>query len=222
MAKEAYFQAESIEDRAAAMRAAIATRSDKGIQRFSPPDCALLVLDLQRYFLEPASHAYIPSAPAILPAINRLVEAFSKHELPVLFTQHINKPENAKMMAAWWGDLIREDSPLSAIPAEIGRGKHKILQKSQYDAFYETELLTWLREKKVKQVVICGVMTHLCCESTARSAFVQGFEVFFPVDGTATYKQDFHLATLRNLAHGFANIVLMKELIQALEDQDAG
>jgi isochorismate hydrolase len=56
-------------------------------------------------------------------------------------------------------------------------------------------------------------MTHLCCETTARSAFVQGYNVFFPIDGTATYNEEFHFATLTNLAHGFANIVLIENLL---------
>ena len=51
-------------------------------------------------------------------------------------------------------------------------------------------------------------MTHLCCETTARSAFVHGYEVFFLVDGTATYNQDFHRASLMNLAHGVAVLSL--------------
>jgi len=57
-------------------------------------------------------------------------------------------------------------------------------------------------------------MTHLCCETTARSAFMSGFDVFFTVDGTATYNKTFHLSTLINLAHGFAIPITTKEVIQ--------
>jgi isochorismate hydrolase len=60
-------------------------------------------------------------------------------------------------------------------------------------------------------------MTHLCCETTARSAFVRGFEVFFTIDGTATYNQGFHLGTLVNLSHGFATPVLASEILSTLE-----
>ena len=90
-----------------------------------------------------------------------------------------------------------------------------ILQKSQYDAFYNTELVKILRENFATQVVITGVMTHLCCETAARSAFVRGFDVFFTVDGTATYNEDFHRAALQNLAHGFATPVLLEEFVVA-------
>jgi len=51
---------------------------------------------------------------------------------------------------------------------------------------------------------------------TARSAFMRGFEVFFTIDGTATYNEGFHQATLLNLAHGFAKPVLVSELLARL------
>jgi bifunctional isochorismate lyase/aryl carrier protein len=92
-------------------------------------------------------------------------------------------------------------------------------QKSQYDAFYQTSLEEMLHAKGVTQVVICGVMTHLCCETTARSAFIRGFEVFFPVDGTATYNLAYHKASLLNLAHGFASLVLMKDILEAIRGE---
>ena len=93
-----------------------------------------------------------------------------------------------------------------------------VLKKSQYDAFYDTSLEDVLKKNRVSQVVICGVMTHLCCETTARSAFMRGFEVFFTVDGTATYNKNFHLATLLNLSHGFATPTLVNELLTSLRN----
>ena len=59
-------------------------------------------------------------------------------------------------------------------------------------------------------------MTHLCCETTARVAFTQGYEVFFSIDGTATYNRKFHLGSLINLAHGFVVPMLVDEIIDSL------
>ena len=98
----------------------------------------------------------------------------------------------------------------------------EVLDKSQYDAFYQTSLEGHLRAEGVTQVVICGVMTHLCCETTARSAFTRGFQVFFTVDGTATYNMDHHRATLVNLSHGFAVPVLVKDMVSAIGDSREG
>jgi isochorismate hydrolase len=48
---------------------------------------------------------------------------------------------------------------------------------------------------------------------------MHGFEVFFPVDGTATYRLDHHRASLLNLAHGFASIVLIKDVLEAIRGE---
>ncbi|OIN94991.1 MAG: hypothetical protein AUJ21_04040 [Anaerolineae bacterium CG1_02_58_13] len=171
---------------------------------FRPERAALLVLDMQEYFLREGSHAFIPSAPAILPNLQRLISDFTAHNRPVIFTRHVNTDEDARMMSRWWRDLIRADSPDSAISASLDISKGIVIQKAQYDAFYNTPLEETLRGRGVEQVIVTGVMTHLCCETTARSAFVRGFEVFFCADGTATYTKELHRSTLLNLSHGVA------------------
>jgi isochorismate hydrolase len=98
-------------------------------------------------------------------------------------------------------------------------GIHKV-PKHQYDAFHKTDLHELLISHGIKQLAIAGVMTHLCCETTARSAFVQGYEVFFLVDGTATYNRAFHQASLQNIAHGFGLPVLVNEIINKLESNN--
>jgi len=177
---------------------------------------ALLILDMQQYFFHGASHAFIPSATAIIDGINRLVRAFSDRRLPVIGTRHINTPQNAGQMSIWWREHLTKDNPMSRLIDELECDGAVYLDKGQYDAFYQTPLMDMLTEKDVRQIVICGVMTHLCCETTARSAFVRGMEVFFTIDGTATYNEAFHRATLLNLSHGFAVPVLIEEIIAGM------
>lgn len=183
---------------------------------FDPRRSALLVLDLQSCFLDPEAHAFVPSAPAILPGIQALAQAYRQKSLPVIFTRHANTTADAGQMSAWWRELITPHDPQSAVVAALDVGDSLVLPKTQYDAFYGTSLDAELRRRRVSQVVITGVMTHLCCESTARTAFMRGFQVFFPVDGTATYNQDFHRASLLNLGHGFATLSLVSEILDAL------
>lgn len=184
---------------------------------FTPVHSALLVLDMQSYFLDPASHAYIPSAVAVLPGIRALVRAYRRKRLPLVFTRHVNTLQDAGMMSVWWRDRISLDSPLSQITPELDVADSPVILKTQYDAFYKTDLEAILLQAGVVRVLICGVMTHLCCETTARSAFGRDFEVYFLVDGTATYNRDFHQASLLNLAHGFASLLLTGEALAALE-----
>jgi isochorismate hydrolase len=215
--KTRYFSIENIENEAAEMVHRLPGFQNKQHTPLNPQLSALLVLDMQSYFLDPASHAHIPSAPAIVPGIKRLVQAYYENHLPVIFTQHLNTQQDAASMATWWRDLISIENPLSALIPEFNFSNRYVVRKNQYDAFYQTALEDILRRKGITQVVISGVMTHLCCETTARSGFTRGFEVFFLIDGTATYNEDFQLASLLNLSHGFATPVLTAEITRALE-----
>ena len=188
---------------------------------FSTDRSGLLVLDLQRYFLDPGSHAFIPSAEAILPGIRSLIAAYRLRNLPVLFTQHVNTPQDAGMMASWWRDLIQVDNPYYAIDPSLDVQPEESICKTQYDAFFATDLQDRLSQLGVTQLVICGVMTHLCVETTVRSAFMRGFEVFLPVDGSATYHRSFHLASMLNLAHGFAMLVAVQDILERVEAENA-
>lgn len=215
--KSLYFTPEKIKEEAAVMKSRVAEQVRQPDSSFDPSHSALLILDMQSYFLDPGSHAYIPSAEAIVPGLTNLINSYYKKNLPVIFTQHLNTPQDAGSMGRWWKDLIRVDDPSSAIIPAFDFSNRLVLRKSQYDAFYETDLESLLNKRDINQVIISGVMTHLCCETTARSAFMRGLEVFFLIDGTATYNKEHQLATLVNLGHGFANLVLVSEILEELE-----
>ena len=211
--KERYFKPESIQ-----------TLTSHWLKKYGDPDkalnhpfdikkAALIILDMQQYFLYPGSHAYLPSAEMILAGLNKAAGFFRKNNRPVIATRHKNDQQNAGMMASWWSELITADHPHFGLHPELNIKQDEILDKSQYDAFYESRLAVILNQYHVDQVVIGGLMTHLCCETTARSAFVRGYRVFFLVDGTATYNKEFHQGTLRNLGHGFAVLMSVNHLI---------
>jgi len=178
---------------------------------------ALLVLDMQKYFLQANSHAYVTSSKAIKPRISELIRLFRDINRPIIFTRHLNDEQNAGLMSVWWKDLIRSDNPTSEIDDDLAYEGMTVINKSQYDAFYETELEEMLHEQGIEQLIVCGVMTHLCCETTIRSAFVRGFECFFPIDGTAAYNIDQHRASFINLSQGFAIPTNSKTIIRELK-----
>ena len=216
MKKENYFTSGQVHNKTRSVLNSILSANKKPAQVFQPLLSALLVLDMQAYFLEPSSHAFIPSGPEIIAPIQRLINKYEEHEFPIIFTRHINNASNAGMMATWWQELITHDHPLSDIVPELDVDNGVVIEKGQYDAFLGTELKGLLLERGIQQLVITGVMTHLCCETTARSGFMQGFEVFFVIDATATYNLAFHKASLINLGHGFADLVLTDETIDVI------
>lgn len=100
---------------------------------------------------------------------------------------------------------------------ELGRREEDtVVEKNTYSAFMGTGLEEMLKTMGVEEVIVAGVMTNLCCETTARDAFVRGFRVFFSTDGTATSNEELHLATLKNVAYGFGYLVDCKSLERAL------
>ena len=214
--KTAYFTENTIDSKAAALLDNVRSRVRQRDIHLNPDESALIVLDMQRYFGDAAYHAYIPSLPAIVPKIKELEAAFAAKGRPVFLTRHSNTEEDAGLMGSWWEDLIRDGTTQGEILPDLRTDGAMVLDKTQYDAFYGTDLEDLLRGRGTSQIVVTGVMTHLCCETTARSAFVRGFTVFLPVDCTATYNEDFHSAALLNLAHGFAVPVLARDLLKSL------
>ncbi|MCX7021541.1 MAG: isochorismatase family protein [bacterium] len=209
--KEAYFTPKNIAERAAALlRAADDYRREPPL-KLPADETALLILDMQRYFLDESSHAFIHGAPAIIPQINALAAAFKN----VVLTRHANTRENAGAMGRWWRDLIEDGDPMGELDPRLN-ARGQIIVKTQYDAFYGTDLEKILRGRGVRGVVVSGVMTHLCCETTARSAFVRGFDIYLPVDATATYTEELHRASLLTLSHGFAVPLLTGDLLRLL------
>ena len=215
--KEEYFLADTILAESNKIKSIVEKNTGKQGFQIKQKNIALLVTDMQNFFLDLNSHAFIPSGKAIIPNINSMIEVFRKHDLPIFFSKHHNNNENAAMMKKWWGDLLYENSFESEISEKLDKKSAIILEKNQYDAFYNTNFEEILHEKKVQQLVVCGVMTNLCCETTVRSAFCKGFEVFFPIDATAAYNYNFHLATFQNLAYGFTPAILTHELIKEFE-----
>lgn len=215
MGKGSYFTPENINKKA---RKSIQELKD--IYRFPHVDfdlnaAALLIIDMQRYFLDKRSDSFWPSSPAIISNIRKLIFLFRNKERPIIYTQHINTPANAGMLKEWWGEIITTENDFHKLSKKLCIPGAPVVLKTQYDAFYRTKLRKILKANKIKQVVITGVMTNLCCETTARSALVQGFKVFFVIEGTCTQNEMMHRATMVNLAYGFALPVLTEDILKS-------
>ncbi len=180
---------------------------------------ALLVIDMQKFFLDPASPTFTCGGAAILPTVRRLVDAFRRAGRPVIFTQHVHHPSDldSGIMGWWWKGKCLEGSPESEIHSELAPMPHeKVVFKHRYSAFYNTDLETVLRCLKVEDLVVSGIMTNMCCESTARDAYYRDYRVFFPADGNGSVNEEMHLASLLNLAFGFAYVTTCDVIVNQL------
>jgi len=187
--------------------------------QFNREKSALLVIDMQEFFLDPASPTFTCGGLAILPTVKRLIHAFREADRPVIYTCHVHHPDriDVGIMGWWWEGMCVEGSVESKVHDDIAPlPKEKVILKHRYSAFYNTDLETVLRCLKVEDLVISGVMTNLCCESTTRDAYYRDYRVFFLADGTGSVNEEMHLASLLNLAFGFAFVTTADEIIQGL------
>jgi len=100
----------------------------------------------------------------------------------------------------WYGDVRPE-------PGDIVVSKHR------YSAFHNTDLDLILRSNGIRSVIITGVVTNVCVETTAREAFVRDYYVVVVDDGTAAYVPEDHVATLKNIDRFFGEVAAIKTLI---------
>ncbi|MCK4548405.1 MAG: isochorismatase family protein [Candidatus Eisenbacteria sp.] len=201
----------TIDSRAARWREVLAPHLTRPVPKPDPDRTALLVIDAQVHFHEMLN--------PVLPNILSVLKHFRTLDYPIIFTRHrhVDPAADAGMMAQWWDSLLidgQEDAEL--VPELRPRKRELLIEKCRYSAFLATPLEEELRKQRVKNLVISGVMTNLCCETTARDAFMRGFRVYFLLDGTATCTEEYHLATLKNLAYGFAYIVTCEEMLAFL------
>jgi len=207
----------------------LAARTQSWLKEISPVNqhhmqlnarrAALLVVDMQNFFLDPASPTFTCGGLAILPTVQRLIVAFRQANRPVIYTRHVHHPNghDAGIMGWWWEGMCLEGSPESEVhPSLAPLPDEKVVLKHRYSGFYNTDLETVLRCLKIEDLVISGIMTNLCCESTARDAYFRDHRVFFLADGTGTINEEMHLASLLNLAFGFAFVTTAAEISRQL------
>jgi biuret amidohydrolase len=180
---------------------------------------ALIVVDMQNFFLDPKSPTFTCGGLAIMPNLKKLIAAFRQAGRPVIYTKHVHHPDkiDAGIMGWWWEGMCIEGTPESEVHSEIAPFPgDKVILKHRYSAFYNTDLETVLRCLKIEDLVIAGIMTNMCCESTARDAYYRDYRVFFPANATGSINEEMHLASLLNLAFGFAYITTAEEIIEQI------
>ncbi len=178
---------------------------------------ALLVLDMQNVFTNSNSHAFIPSAQSIIEPIQRIIKKMTSLKRLIVFTRHVTSNQEKDLMKLWWRDSISADEKESEIIEELETSQGTKITKNHYSAFIDTNLENILNRSDINQVLITGVMSHLCCETTLREAFMRGFESFFIVDATATYTEQLHLGTIRAVSHGFGVCLSSEEILNERE-----
>ncbi|GFN22548.1 cysteine hydrolase family protein [Thermanaeromonas sp. C210] len=190
-------------------------------------ECALLVVDLQEDFVNPNSPLCIPEAYRQIPRVKKVIETCRTLGVPVIYMAINVAPDCVHDMYEYWPPIkagaVKEGTPGADIYHEIypKEGERVIRSKHSYSSFAGTELDMVLRHLGVKTVIVCGTLTNVCCETTARDAYSRGYHVVFGSDINATDNALAHEATLRTLRRAFARVMTAEQIIQALTEGDS-
>jgi ureidoacrylate peracid hydrolase len=195
---------------------------------------ALLVIDVQGEYFDADGPAYVEHARDIVGRVNRLVDVFRAEGLPIVFLKHAHRADGSDagrmgdFSAPGEEDAFVEGTPrVELIPELHVEPGDVIIVKRRYSAFLGTDLEAVLHTAGVRAVVICGLMTSFCCETTARDAHGRDYEVLFAADAVEgpdledaegrAVPHDVVLAnTVTALGAGFAEIVTTDEVVARL------
>jgi ureidoacrylate peracid hydrolase len=191
---------------------------------------ALVVVDMQNYFVAHGMPACTPEARTIVPNINRLARAMRAAGGTVIWIQTeavIADPEDwanrqEAMSAARWATrqslLAKSGAGFAIYPTCEVWPEDKIAIKYRYSAFipYPSELEGLLRTHGINTLLITGVATSTCCESTARDAAMWGYRTIMVSDGNADQTDALHNHTLGKFLVTFGDVQATDEVLAKL------
>lgn len=180
----------------------------------------LIVIDVQKGFRDEQYWGGHRCTPDLEQNITMLLSSFRKAHLPIIHVKHDSTNPSSPLRPSNAGNEVEDyTKPLST-------SDEPLLHKSVNSAFIGTDLEERLRAQNTSTLVIVGLTTNHCCETTTRMAGNLGFNVLFVRDATATFDRHFegktieanqvHFNTLANLNEEFATIVTTNEVLDAV------
>jgi len=182
--------------------------------------CALLVIDMQNDFVREGAIMEVPEARAQVGRIAGLIDACREKDVPVIYTVHETDPVFNPLEIATFPHLaeagMRKGTDGIEVFEELAPADGEyVLRKRRYSAFFQTDLELVLRNSGVDTVIICGTVSNICCESTARDAYFRDFKVVFGTDVNSALSKEVHDAVLANMRL-FGRVMKSVDIISAL------
>jgi len=204
------------------------------VLRLEPGRTALLVVDMQRGFLDPGEAMEVPAAREIVPRVKALIDRFRDKRLPVVFSEFVYSPAAPLLV----GELHPEHTPATpgaptgfglasslcleghpsaqTVPALQPAPGELVVRKHWYDAFAGTPLDGALRARGVRSLVVTGTMTDICVLATVIGAFNREYRVTVVEDAVATLWPEIQRATLDIIGRAYGRVVSSKEVLDQI------
>ena len=193
-------------------------QSFQRLYRWNMAKTALLIVDCQNVFQQMITTA--------IPHIQKLHSFCEGSSRPVIFTQHghtkedLTPPFKNQLVRRWGpdGSIHKGSKEWELIPGIKELVKDSpIVAKNTYDAFINTTLSTLLEERGIDRLVVCGVMTDCCCDTSARSAFNRGYETWLVSDACGSANKKQHEAGLNGFDFACDGVMTTAEAISKLQ-----
>ena len=191
---------------------------------------AMIVVDMQNAFLSDEGSMTlggmdITELKKTVAPVVRLVDACHKADVPIIFTRYVLRADykdaglrserraefkkiNSLVTGTWDVEL---DSRMDAQPGDY------ILDKTRYSSFYNTSLEVILRGLEVDTLIVCGVTTEICVESTIRDAYFRDYRICVPEDAVAAMDVERHRGTLKTIQYGFGMVTSSEAIMNGLK-----
>lgn len=202
--------------------------SDSLKQYIAPGRTALLLIDMQKDFADPQGGlgkegTDMTAAQQAVRQAERVAVAAREAGIPCVFVRLITRPEDETAFLREWKQrrnsdgppLCREGTPGAAFVGPQPQAREVVFSKKRYNAFIGTGLDAHLRDQGIDTLVVAGLTTECCIDSSVREAFERDYHVFLLRDATACYEPGLQEAALKALALNCALLTATDDVVSA-------
>lgn len=204
---------------------------EHSVETLDGPKTALVVVDMQLYFMGEGQPSECPEAREIVPNVNRLAEATRRAGGKVIWVQTHSGPDSKDFWSVYYERMTPEKGEARVDGMNPGgsgfdiwpdldvKGEDLIVPKTRYSAFIPSpsKFQAALDENGIDTILVTGVSTCTCCESTARDAMMLNYRTLMISDGCAAPDDELHNATLNQFYLQFGDVQSTDEIIALLD-----
>ena len=195
-------------------------------QKVAIPHTAVLIIDMQNAFCAegyPTPDTDKKMIRNMIPRLQNCLTQARKKNVNIIFIKTVMDEDDFTppikdlclrvygreiaycMRDSWEAEFIPELQPMD---------NEVVIEKTRYNAFYKTELEAKLKELGIVTLIVTGVGTNVCVETTCRDGFIRDYYIVVPNDLVATMSEELHKSSLYNLGRWFATVTSSEELLR--------